>query len=123
MQRRLLTPEKLFDSSYQIAAQTRWSIVYMLDENREKSVHENLNHEIEIRNQTKAETLASITIIEALMRVKYHCLCRVKHQTPEPEYIKLIHCCDISRKTAHTTPLDNAFSFSVSYVRWRHERN
>ena len=82
MQRRLLTPEKLFDSSYQIAAQTRWSIVYMLDENREKSVRENLNHEIEIRNQTKAETLASIAIMDALMCVKYHCLCRVKHRTP-----------------------------------------
>ena len=102
MHRRLLTPEKLFDSSYQIAAQTRWLIVFMLDENREKSVRENPNPEIEIRNQKKAETLASITIIEALIRVKYHCLCRVKHQTPEPEYIKLIYIVVIYHGKPHT---------------------
>ena len=97
----------------------------MLDENRENSRRENLNHEIEIRNQTKAETLASIATMDALMRVKYHCLCRVKHWTPEPECIKLIHvhCCDISQKTAHTTLLDNAFSFSVGFIPWRYERN
>ena len=111
-----LSPEKLFNSSYQIAAHTRWSIVYMLDENRENSVRENLNHEIEIRNQTKAETLASIAIMDAFMRVKYHYLCRVRHRTPELEYIKLIHCCDISQKSAHTTLLDNAFSFSVGFI-------